>query len=217
MEKGKNKTLSKILIKSSQGLSTELQRDLAYNGADSIYERQKIRMMDTEFSEFFERIGKAGYTLKNIRKRIRDTNTSSTTSHNQSLELQNQQNIIRRDRLRSNRVSTSILNEKRGYRSNPYSPRNTQNTLDFAQNASIKTQKPKTSFGMHRKQNHSKISQSRGSKRVHNTINDDTKKFDSCNKIPRVFKDMKIQELNRHEQGIMNLHNNLNDKKEGKF
>lgn len=82
--------LDKIFIAATEGISKELEQDLARNGADMIFKRQNLRKVDPDTSLFFEPVSVAPYNLDRTRKKSKDSTTRKDSRLNFRKELRHQ-------------------------------------------------------------------------------------------------------------------------------
>ena len=127
-----SRIINKILIKPIYGVSSELQKDLAYNGAEDIYQKQKLRVMDEKYSEFFEKVNQCKYSLGNSKKSTRESHNKFTIK-----AVHVEKNAERRIRRDINRPHTSY--QKIKYR-NPCSFENSNNYHKEKADVSVRSQ-----------------------------------------------------------------------------
>ena len=111
--------LDKIFLGPVEGISDELQADLA-TGSKKIITRQKIRMVDRENNEMFENISIAPYTLDENKRRHHRSLSHSSTSHRSSKNTFPSRSFITHRHKPKHDQSSSILNEQHKLMSNAY-------------------------------------------------------------------------------------------------
>ena len=169
------------------------------------------RVMDEEYSEFFAPVNKCNYSLENSRRMLPNKPSKS----NKNIKLPRRQNDSKIVRMTTSRPHTSkAKSSRRQYQNNAYSFQNTENSFDVDNNKSIHSQKPGTGDSKRRKLHTSRIAMTQGKaqKKMHSTF-----AHKNNERIYKVFKDMDINDLIKHEKGILNLHNELKKNQQGKL
>ena len=193
--------LDKIFLSPVDCISSELEKDLATNGAEEIIKRQLIRKANPEFAEYFENVSLAPYTIRNIRgsapsQNLRRTNTHKVVDGNINKEYIN----ISKKESNSKRAGTSYkLSRKDKDNSNAYSFHSSDNSLNNDRSRSSSPLKERN-----RKQ--LLISGITSKSACHQNSQQNYSNNSFRAKPPNVFKDMDLSELIKHKSGMLNLY-----------
>ena len=185
--------IKRMLIFPIEGISEELEKDLAQNEGEKIIKRQGIRKMDQEYSEFFENVSVAPLIFQKGRARFAKKKISRDLSKGKQAFSHRKTNLSFNASTLSSVAPSCLLKEKE---QNPYSYQHSENSIGTDQQ-DYQINYHKANNKKHRRSTTSKISHNKGA------YNDRSRDMYDKNKI---FKEMDIKELVRHRFGLLNLY-----------